>query len=798
MKISYRWLSRFIANIPPADEIAQLLTSSGLEVEAIEPFETIPGSLSGLVCAKVLTCEPHPNADRLKLTTVDDGSGKVLQVVCGAPNVAAGQHVILARVGTTVHPIEGAPFLIKETSIRGELSQGMLCAEDEVGLGKSHEGIRILPDTLSPGQPLAPVFGAEQDMVFEIGLTPNRIDAISHLAIAREIVALYAIRKGVQLSFTEPEVFSGNASQPSPLAVQVQDTSDCRRYSYACVSGLKGAATPLWMRNLLLAVGSKPVHLAADITNFVMHETGQPMHAFDTANISGASLHVRRGKNEKFELLDGSSCLADADDLVIADTDKPLCLAGVMGGKSSAISANTHSVLFESACFSSALVRRSSKKHSVKSDSSYRFERGSDPQATTFALSRALYLMHSLQPDGVVYASADICPQPVQPRVVEVSYERICLLTGTRPEKEEMKHILHASGMQVEESGAHLMVTVPTAKVDVTREADVAEEFLRMYGYDRVEISGKMQFTPSLIAKANTEEKIAEMLTGKGFTETMSLSLDASDGIHQEGVVPVEIDNPLSSELNVLRTTLMSGMLKTASHNAAHKTPDVQIFEFGKVYATGTDGKVQETSMLGLLSTGKCVEENWNGPATPSSWMQLKEVTLQCLRMLGVDDKKIHTSLCEGGFVLNGNKETELARVLVADKKLLARFDLNVPLIASLINLDACRTFAGGPLRFVPVSRFPAVRRDLALVLDEQVSYEQLEQLAFQTERKILRKVSLFDVYRGDKIPAGKKSYALGFVLQDAEKTLSDKDIEQCMNRLLQRLTKETGALLRS
>lgn len=799
MKISYRWLSRYLPQIPPVEEIAELLTSSGLEVESIETFETIKGSLKGLICGKVITCVQHPNADRLKLTTVDDGSGTPIQVVCGAPNVAAGQHVVLAPVGTTVYPLEGEPFVIKQASIRGELSQGMLCAEDEIGLGKSHEGLLILPDTILPGRPLAPVFGAEEDLVLEIGLTPNRIDAISHMAIAREIVALYKIRKNILLAFKEPEILSAPIDKNLPLAIKVEASDACVRYNAAYASGFAGVQTPLWMKNLLLAAGLRPIHLAADICNFVMLETGQPMHAFDAAKIEGRQLIIRKAsEKESFELLDGTTCKPDSNDLVIADNQKPLCLAGIMGGREAAMQVNSDELVFESACFAPVSIRKSSKKLQIKSDSSFRFERGSDINACEYALQRAITLLAESAPSVKIQGWFQYYPEPVSPRILEVNPDKIRSITGTLVSNKDMADILTAGGMPAREEGSSLRVNIPTGKVDVTREADVAEEFLRLYGYDNVALTGVMKFSPSsLVSPFELRDKLAGYLTGRGFAETMSLSLDAANAWHAEGVEPVPVDNPLSSELSVLRTGMLGGMLKTTAHNISHKTHDIRIFEFGKTYAQTPEGTTEQY-MLGLLASGRMNEHHFSVPGREAGWLDIKALTEVCLQLCGCNTSNLKVSATTHGFVYKGRKDKVFAEIYSLSKKQVAGFDIRQSVFAACINLDVCNQHAETNLRYKQVNKFPSVRRDLALVIDHKVEYHTLKQLAFDTERKLLKEVSLFDVYRGEKIPEGKKSYALSFVLQDATKTLSDTEIDQCMDKLLRKFEKETGAALRS
>jgi phenylalanyl-tRNA synthetase beta chain len=799
MKISYRWLSRYLPQIPPVEEIAELLTSSGLEVESIETFETIKGSLKGLVCGKVLTCVQHPNADRLKLTTVDDGSGTQIQVVCGAPNVAAGQHVVLAPVGTTVYPLEGEPFIIKQANIRGELSQGMLCAEDEIGLGKSHEGLLILPDSIAPGQLLAPIFGVEEDLVLEIGLTPNRIDAISHIAIAREIVALYRIRKNILLDFIEPEMLPAPKENSMPVVIKVEAEDACLRYNATYASGFAGVQTPLWMRNLLLAAGLRPIHLAADICNFVMLETGQPMHAFDAAKIEGNHLFIRMAmENEAFELLDGTICKPDAQDLVIADNKKPLCLAGIMGGREASMQVSSDELVFESACFAPVNIRKSSKRLQVKSDSSFRFERGSDINACEYALMRAITLLSQCAPSCKIQGWFLHYPKLVSPAILQVNPDKIRRITGTLVSNNEMAGILTAGGMPTKEEGENLLVSIPTNKVDVTREADVAEEFLRLYGYDNVVLPGVMKFTPSSLSSPyELRDKLAGYLTGRGFTETMSLSLDAANGWHAQGVEPVPVDNPLSSELGVLRTGMLGGLLKTTAHNMSHKTHDIRIFEFGKTYAKIPEG-IGEQHMLGILASGKMNEHHFSVPGRDSGWMDIKALAEVCLQMCGCNPSNLKVSTTAHGFVYTGKKEKVFAEIYTISKKQLAGLDIKQSIFAACINLDVCNRYAESAPRFKQVTKFPSVKRDLALVIDHKVEYHTLKRLAFETERKLLKEVSLFDVYKGDKIPEGKKSYALSFVLQDATKTLSDVEIDQCIDKLLKKFEKETGASLRS
>lgn len=797
MKISYNWLKQFIDIKQSPEELSLILTDIGLEVESLEKIESAPGGLSGLVVGEVLTCAQHPNADRLRVTTVDVGREEALHIVCGAPNVAAGQKVIVATVGTTLYPIGGDPFKIKKSKIRGEVSEGMLCAEDEIGLGESHEGILVLPENTPLGMPAKEHFGLNDDYLIEIGLTPNRADAASHLGVARDLAAYF------KTEFKWPEADYALPEKLEPAYTVELKSAGCKRYVSCLIQGVKVGPSPDWLREKLNVIGVRPINNVVDVTNYVLHGLGQPLHAFDAGQIQGGKVVVRQATDqERFVTLDGVERRLDIEDLLICDAEKPMCLAGVFGGENSGVSEATTEVFLESAYFDSVSVRKSSKRHGLKTDASFRFERGTDPDLPLRALHYAVKLIQEVAGGNRVTEVSDIYPEPVQPFCFEVSYERVRKLIGKAIPNHEIKSIIQALGIGItSESDDLIQVSVPPFKVDVTREVDVIEEVLRIYGYNRVEIDGQLkssiQFAP-VPDRELISNQICDLLVSNGYMEIMNNSLTHLDyAIDPEKAV--RIVNPLSSDLDSMRQSLLFSVLETIEYNQKRKAADLKLFEFGKVYHI-VENEYLENQHLALALTGRQVQGLWNGEDQPATFYHLKAVVDGILQRLGLSQLESRPSsraaLTYGLEYVH--KDTVLVTLGAVSSTVLKRADVFGEVFYASFDWDlVLKSIPQKGLIHKEIPKFPAVRRDLALLLDSQVSFEQLKNIALRTEKKFLRKVSVFDVYKGDKLPEGKKSYALSFVLQDDEKTMDDKRIDSIVNKLIVNFEKETGATVR-
>ncbi|HEU4719413.1 MAG TPA: phenylalanine--tRNA ligase subunit beta [Bacteroidia bacterium] len=823
MKISLNWLNDYFPSDKSAEEIAALLTGCGLEVESVETFESIPGGLKGLVVGEVMEKTKHPNADKLSLTKVDVGGTELLSIVCGASNVQAGQKVIVATVGTTVHPVEGEPFEIKKSKIRGELSEGMICAEDEIGLGSSHAGIMVLDPSAKTGTPATEYFGIKTDHVLEIGLTPNRADAASHFGVARDLSAVVLaaeLLKDVSaehvLAQLPPAVTFEDGLPVSPVSVDVKDTEACVRYSGIYLTGVEVKDSPEWLQQRLKAIGVRPVNNVVDVTNYVLHELGQPLHAFDAERISGNKIVVRKAnEGEKFVTLDGTERKLSANDLMICDAGKPMCMAGVFGGLDSGVTEKTKTIFLESACFNPVHVRKTSKRHSLKTDSSFRFERGTDPEMTMFALQRAAYLLEEVAGASVAAEAVDIYPVKVEPKQVAFTYAKCETLIGKRIEHAIVRKILLALGMEIISEGKDaLLLSVPPFKVDVTRDADVVEEVLRVYGYNNIGFPDFLRASLSYSPKPDAEkvnDAIADLLAANGFREMLNNSLtkaayyDLLEGNNASS--NVALLNPLSSDLGIMRRSLLFGGLETIAYNRNRKSEDLRLFEFGKTYLKKQDvpeGKwpYVELQRLALFITGRKEPESWNTKKNPVDFTDLKKSVRMIADRLGLDNMK---------FSKTESPEFSEAMALAVRKKEVARFGKVKQDICKAFDIDAAVWFAdidrdailsllsaAKPVRFSEIPKFPSVRRDLALVLDKKITYGEIEDIAWQTEKNLLREVNLFDVYEGDKIDAGKKSCAVSFILQDEKATLTDQQVEKVMEKLVKVYSEKLGAVIRS
>jgi phenylalanyl-tRNA synthetase beta chain len=798
MKISYNWLKQFIQTDKTPQELSLILTNIGLEVESLEKVQPIAGGLEGLVIGKVLTCVQHPNADRLRVTTVDAGGAEHIQVVCGAPNVAEGQKVVVATVGTTVYPNEGEPFKINKSKIRGEVSEGMICAEDEIGLGGSHAGIMVLPEDTPVGIPAKEYFKLEDDYLYEIGLTPNRADAASHLGVARDLAAYF--RTGI----TMPDVSSFKTdNEDLDIKVQVEDEDACPRYSSVSISGVTVADSPDWLQNKLKVIGIRPINNIVDVTNYVLHELGQPLHAFDAGQITGGKVFVKKAtEGEPFVTLDGIERKLSAEDLMICNAAAPMCIAGVFGGKSSGVTAETTKVFLESAYFNSVSVRKTSKRHNLKTDASFRYERGTDPEITVYALKRAALLIQEIAGGAISSNISDLYPNPVKPFEVEVSYKNINNLIGASIPDAEIKAIITALGIAVaEEKEGQLSLRVPNYKVDVTRECDVTEEVLRIYGYDNIAIPSKINASLSYGSKPDkelTQHVISDMLTANGFLEIWCNSLTKST--YSKNInEAVHLLNPLSSDLNVMRQSLLMPALESVAYNQNRKNQDVKFYEFGKTYHLINEKYVERPRLL-LLISGTSLPEQWNHKANPVSFYHLKAAVDAITGRLGISTYQTEEvndeNFAYGMRYFRGDKTiVTFGAATAADRKKgdvdkeVFYADFDWALLLEMIKKN----------RIInkEVPKYPSVRRDLSMLVDTAVTFDDLKTIAFKTEKKLLKNVQVFDVYKGDKLPEGKKSYALNFTLQDEEQTLTDKQIDAVMQKIISNLAQTAKAEIR-
>lgn len=807
MKISYNWLKTLININQSAEEVAELLTSSGLEVEGIEEFESIKGGLKGIVIGEVIEKEKHPDADKLSLTKVSVGGPELLSIVCGAPNVAAGQKVLVATIGAKLYPTTGAPFEIKKSKIRGAVSEGMICAEDEIGLGTSHDGILILPNEAKVGMPASEYYQLEKDFVFEIGLTPNRADAASHYGVARDLAAILNCKNNN--SEARAEMHHVNelppASNLNKVEVVIENTDACKRYSGLVISGVTVKESPDWLKNYLNAIGLRPINNIVDITNFVLHDLGQPLHAFDLDKIKGNKIVVKSGlENKKFITLDGNERTLSGNDLMICNEIEPMCIAGVFGGLDSGVTDKTTSVFLEAAYFDPSYVRKTGKHHGLKTDSSFRFERGTDPEMTIHALKRAAALIFECAGGILSMGIVDVYPEKLEPFQVAFSYRNCQNLIGKDIDKGIIKHIITSLGIDViTEGNDGLLLSVPQYKTDVTREADVIEEVMRIYGYNNVEESSQIKFSAHFADRekaTSAENTCGNLLANLGFNEIMGLSL-SREAYYENTNYLVQIVNPLSTDLNIMRHTMLYGGLEALAYNINRKQHDLKFFEFGKTYQKleGDGFKYAETKHLTLFVTGRKYPENPFGENNKVDFQYLKACVETTLKKLSISFKtnELNNANFSYGLTMT-HKNKHLVSFGLVDKNICKTLDVNQPVYYADFNWDNVLSLIGKTkLEFTEIPKFPSVRRDLALLLDNKITYKELEELAFNTERKLLKDVNLFDIYVGDKLEAGKKSYALSFMLQDEEATLNDKQIDGVMQKLIKSYSEKLGASLR-
>ena len=812
MKISYNWLKKYISIAEAPERVAEILTSIGLEVEAMETIGGTAGNLEGIVVGQVLECTQHPDADRLRVTKVDVGTGEPLQIVCGAPNVATGQKVAVATIGTTLHFSNGEQVKMKRQKLRGVESMGMICAEDELGLGNSHEGIMVLDSAAQVGDTIRNYITMDAgDTVFEIGLTPNRVDAASHFGVARDLAAAL----GIKAQLPSVDKFTEGAGQG--VAVKIENTTACPRYSGITISGIKVQPSPDWLQQCLLAIGVRPINNVVDITNFVLHEVGQPLHAFDVSQVDGNQIVVRTcDEGTPFVSLDGIERKLSANDLMICSATRPMCIAGVFGGLNAGVTETTTDVFLESAYFNPVWVRKTARRHGLNTDASFRYERGADPEITLYALKRAALLIQELAGGTVTGTVQDVYPQPIQAAQVELNYKNMVRLIGKEIPVSDIQKILQSLDFIITKSDAEgLSVRVPTYRVDVTRECDVVEDLLRIYGYNNVEIPERILTSVNYRTPSNSEQlqnSLSDYLTANGFNEMMSNSLTQSDYYAMTPSFPTEnevkILNPLSSDLNAMRRTLLFGGLEAVSHNINRQYNDLKLYEFGNVYFHTPDKADKgieaytEAPRLAIFITGDAVQQSWSTKAEATNFFYLKGYVEKIMERCGIDLYQLSCAeapkdwFAEGvGYQWKGEPLLVIGSVA---KKLRSAFGIKQEVFAAEIAFDVLlKAQAQHKVQFSELPKYPEVRRDLALVVDEKITFDQLRRVAFKTEKRLLKQVGLFDVYRGDKLPEGKKQYALSFVLQDLEKTFTDQQIEQIMQQLLNSFTKEVGATLR-
>jgi phenylalanyl-tRNA synthetase beta chain len=776
MKISYNWLKTLINIDLTPQQIDEYLTSSGLEVEGIDAFETVKGGLKGIVVGEVVEKEKHPDADKLSITKVNIGTAELLNIVCGATNVAAGQKVLVATIGAKLYPTTGEPFEIKKSKIRGIASEGMICAEDEIGLGASHEGIMVLPNDAIPGTPAADYLKLETDSVFEIGLTPNRADAASHYGVARDLAAILNCKNNTDIYKAEMHnVFElPEASGINKVDISIENNDACKRYSGLVISGITVKESPSWLKNALLSIGLRPINNIVDITNFVLHDLGQPLHAFDLEKIAGNKISVKAAsENQPFKTLDGVERKLNANDLMICNANEPMCMAGVFGGLDSGVTESTTAIFLEAAYFNPAYVRKTSKQHGLKTDSSFRFERGTDPEMTINALKRAAALVFECAGGVLSMDIVDIYPEKLQPFKVAFSYTNCQDLIGKEIDRSVIKHIILSLGITIEQEGNDgLLLAVPQYKTDVTREADVIEEVMRIYGYNNVEESTQIKFSAAFADRekaTSTENTTANLLVGFGFNEMMGLSL-TKESYYADTTSLVKILNPLSADLNVMRQSMLFGGLETLAYNINRKQADLKLFEFGKTYQIiDAEFKYAETKHLTLFVTGRKYSENPYGENNKVDFAYVKASIEAILKKLSITFKTNELTDAIFSYGLSfAQKNKHLVSFGLVDKAICKKMDVNAEVYYADFNWDNVLALVGKTkLEFTGIPKFPSVRRDLALLLDKNVTYKELEELAFSAERKLLKTVNLFDIYEGDKLEAGKKSYALSFMLQE-------------------------------
>lgn len=820
MNISYKWLKEYVDFDLTPQEVCDALTSEGLEVDALEEVQSIRGGLKGLYVGKVLTCEMHPNSDHLHVTTVDLGKGEPQQIVCGAPNVAAGQKVIVADLGCVLYDGD-KEFQIKKSKLRGVESLGMICAEDEIGVGTSHDGIIVLPEDAPVGQPAAEYYNLESDWLIEVDITANRADALSHWGVARDLYA-WLVQNGYKTSLHRPsdEAFAVD-NHDLPIDVVIENTEACKRYACVSVTDCEVKESPEWLKNKLNAIGLRPINNIVDITNYVMMAYGQPLHCFDADMVTGHKIVVKTmPEGTPFVTLDGEEHKLSDRDLAICNAEEPMCIAGVFGGKGSGTYETTRNVVLESAYFHPTWIRKSARRHGLSTDASFRFERGIDPNGTIYALKQAALLCKELAGGKVSMEIKDVYPEPLPNFNVDLKYDYVHQLIGKEIPHDTIKSIVSSLEMVIKSEDAEgLQLEVPAYRVDVQRPCDVVEDILRVYGYNNVEMPAQLK--SSLVIKGDEDQKhklenlVGEQLVGAGFNEILNNSLTKAAYYEDLNCYPAErlvsIVNPLSSDLNVMRQSILFGGLESIAYNANRKNPNLKFFEFGNTYqhfnekadAENPMKAYAEESHLGLWVTGKRVEGSWAHPDEQSSFYELKAYVLNILNRIGlplgsVVFKDSDNNIFSKGITVENRGGKVLVEMGVVARSLQKKFGIdNEVYFADLYWNQLTKAVRKQKVGFKEISKYPAVSRDLALLLDKDVEFARVEQIAYNAERKLLKKVELFDVYEGKNLPDGKKSYAVNFILQDEQKTLNDKAIDAVMQKIIQNLKKQLNAELR-
>ncbi|BDB57337.1 phenylalanine--tRNA ligase subunit beta [Flavobacterium ammonificans] len=806
MKISYNWLKQFIKIDWQSEETAALLTDLGLEVEMVEKYQSVKGGLEGIVVGHVLTCIPHPDADRLKITTVDLGDGAPVQIVCGASNVAAGQKVPVATIGTILYDKEGESFTIKKGKIRGQESHGMICAEDEIGLGNSHDGIMVLDESLQPGTPAATVFKIENDQVFEIGLTPNRADAMSHLGTARDLRA-GMLQSGVNVELITPSVTNFRVDKRTlKIDIDVKENKLVPRYCGLTISGITVKPSPTWLQNRLKAIGLNPKNNIVDVTNYVLHELGQPLHAFDADKINGKIIVKTLASGTKFTTLDDVERSLHEEDIMICDENGPLCIAGVFGGKESGVSESTTSIFLESAYFNPVSVRKTAKRHQLNTDASFRFERGIDPAITDYALKRAALLIQEVAGGEITSDLIDVYPKKIEDFSVFLNFNKVAKIIGQEIPKDIIKKILVSLDIKINSvTDSGLGLTIPAYRVDVQREIDVVEEILRVYGYNNIQFSNKVNATVSNSPRTEDykiQNVVATQLNSQGFHEMMANSLTTANYVQLSEMLQEEHNvtmlNPLSSDLATMRQSLLFSGLEAISYNINRKNTDLKLFEFGKTYHNYPSG-YEEIKHLTLFLTGNRNQESWTTSQRPTDFFLFKGYVNAVLERLGIQKTQIQpltSDIFSEGIALSIGRDA-VVEIGVVKKSILKSFGIKQEVFYADFNWATILKLISNKIKFSEIPKYPEVRRDLALLIDNGVTYESIYKIAKQTEKEVLKNIDLFDVYQGDNLSEGKKSYALSFILQDNSKTLTDEQIDKIMNKLQKNFETELGAVLR-
>ncbi|MBR9918572.1 phenylalanine--tRNA ligase subunit beta [bacterium] len=780
MKISYNWLKSLIQVPLSLEEVCDKLTMSGLEVEHVIETSTIPGGLKGLVVGHIVEAEKHPNADRLKLTKVDTGNGELLDIVCGAPNVETGQKVIVAPVGTTIYPIAGEPFTIKKAKIRGERSEGMLCAEDEIGLGESHEGLKILPETAKVGTSVAELFEVESDTQIEIAIIPNRGDAVSHLGVARELQALTGTR------YRLPGLSTFDARGPMRVDVEIKSPEACPRYAGISISGVEVKESPNWLKNRLLSIGLKPINNLVDITNYILHETGQPLHAFDLDKIEGRKIVVRYAEEgEKLTTLDEEERKLEDFNLMICDQSRPMAFGGVFGGLDSGVTERTRNVFIESAYFNPAVVRKTAKHFGLNTDASYRFERGTDPNMVEYALKRAVHLILDLAGGEVASELVDVYPNPIPDHEVSISLEQLNKFCGHEIPKDDVISILQNLEIKIAaNNGDNLMLRVPPYRSDVLRTVDIYEEILRVYGFDKIPIPDKVNYVPSVIEKnspSHLQQKISNYLADLGLNEIISNSLTAADYYNEkEQERAIELLNPLSSDMGIMRMNLLHSSLESIAYNLNRKNLNLKFFEFGKVYFKKDNGFV-EHKYLQITATGKTEPEHWSTGKDQIALQHLLGIAENIFKKLNIPEKK-HKSL---------------VRVEDIDAKTLKKHQIKQEVHSICIDWQACLNHFSANFTLEDIPKFPVVRRDVSLVTDNQIAWSEIEQISKKTFKNYLRDIQVFDLYEGKPLAANEKSLSIAFYLYHPERTMKDEETDKMMEQLMAQFESQLNAKIR-